>query len=303
MICTAKFHGTKQNFNRLIIRSTIILVYTPSSRIASRILGRVFLEKKMRLTPSKMPQWPKDMAPALAVLIVTMLFSFVSTDSAPLSIVQAVRKVPLRFARFTLFLSIPLLALPRLYSFIVKKKSAGLLRVEQEGRLEIRPIKHWLSRPFQGIGIGLLFGTKLLGVLQLIAGPAAGSSLLLPEGHFQFGRLLLTTLITVLISLLLSTLWTLDDLGIRYFNRRDHELKMIGKYAGVLMPVVFGFYGIVNLLGHYPAWEAFLLSSKIAVVLYPPAAVFAVLHTYFVRSRIRLFSDSGLARGGIREEG
>jgi hypothetical protein len=29
-------------------------------------------------------------------------------------------------------------------------------------QLDINPVKHWIFRPFQGIGIGLLFETKLL---------------------------------------------------------------------------------------------------------------------------------------------
>lgn len=105
------------------------------------------------------------------------------------------------------------------------------------------------------------------------------------------GRLLTITLTTVLVSLLLTILWTLDDTGIRYFNRKDQELKMIGKYAGTVMPVILGFYGIVTLLGNYSTAEAFLFIFKIAVVLYPPLAVFAVLHTYFIRSRAGAVSE------------
>jgi hypothetical protein len=181
----------------------------------------------------------------------------------------------------------------------MQKKAAALLQIEQGEKLTIRPAKHWIFRPFQGIGIGLLFGTKLLTILQIIGGPTVGTSLLIPEGHFQIARLLLITAITSFVSLLLSTLWTLDDMGIRYFNRKDQELKMIGKYAGTLMPVIFGFYGILNLFTNYPTAEALLFVCKIAVVLYPPLAIFAVLHTYFVSSRTKLFSKNGLKRGGI----
>ncbi len=88
-------------------------------------------------------------------------------------------------------------------------------------------------------------------------------------------------------------------MGIRYFNRKDQELKMIGKYAGTLMPVIFGFYGILNLFANYPTAVALFFVCKIAVVLYPPLALFAVLHTYFVRSRRASFSKDSLKRGGI----
>jgi hypothetical protein len=241
----------------------------------------------------------RDMTPALAVLFGTVMFSFFHDDFAPLTSWQAAAKVPLRFFRFAFVLCIPLYALPKVYGVIIRKKAVALLRVEQEEGLTIRPAKHWIFRPFQGIGIGLLFGTKLLAILQIIAGPTAGTSLLIPEGHFQLGRLLIITTITIFVSLLLSTLWTLDDLGIRYFNRKDQELKMIGKYAGTVMPVIFGFYGILNLLANYPTAEALLFVCKIAVVLYPPLAIFAILHTYFLRSKRDLFSKSDLERGGI----
>ncbi len=256
-------------------------------------------EGMVRSTTKDILGWSKDMVPALAVLLVTFMFSFMYGDSAFLTSWQAAYKAPLRFFRFAFLLCLPLYAVPSLYRFIVQKKASALLQTEEEGELRILPAKHWIFRPFQGIGIGLLFGTKLLTILQLIAGPTVGTSLLIPEGHFQLGRLLMITAITIFVSLLLSTLWTLDDMGIRYFNRKDQELKMIGKYAGTLMPVIFGFYGILNLLANYPTVEALLFVCKIAVVLYPPLAIFAVLHTYFVRSRSKLFSKNGLKVGGI----
>jgi hypothetical protein len=244
--------------------------------------------------------WSKDMAPALVVLVVTVIFSFLYGDSTLLTRWQAMWKAPLRFLRFALLLCGPLYALPRIYGFIVQKKTAVLLQIEQGEGLEIHPAKHWIFRPFQGIGIGLLFGTKLLSILQILAGPTVGTSLLIPEGQFQVGRLLMITGVTIFVSLLLSVLWTLDDMGIRYFNRKDQELKMIGKYAGTVMPVILGFYGILSLFVNYPPTEAFIYVCKIAVVLYPPLAVFAVLHTRYLKSKVEIFSRTKLImKGGI----
>jgi hypothetical protein len=253
----------------------------------------------VRLMVKKLPSWLRYTAPALAVLLVTVAFSLFHDSSEHLASWQAAYRAPLRCLRFAFLLCVPLYALPKIYRFIIRKKTEALLQMEQVEGLTIRPAKHWIIRPFQGIGIGLLFGTKLLTILQLIAGASVGSSLLIPESHFQLGRLLIIAAITVVVSLLLSTLWTLDDLGIRYFNRKDQELKMIGKYAGTLMPVIFGFYGILNLLANYPTAEALLFVFKIAVVLYPPLALFVVFHGYFLRSRRRLFSDSNLKKGVI----
>jgi hypothetical protein len=195
-------------------------------------------EGTVRFTKKDVLGWSKEMAPALAVLLVTLIFSFMYGDSAFLRSWQVACKAPLRFFRFAFLLCLPLYALPGIYRFIIQRKTSALLQIEEEGGLRILPAKHWIFRPFQGIGIGLLFGTKLLTVLQIIGGPVVGTSLLIPEGHFQLGRFLIITAITIFVSLLLSTLWTLDDMGIRYFNRKDQELKMIGKYAGTLMPVI-----------------------------------------------------------------
>jgi hypothetical protein len=152
----------------------------------------------------------------------------------------------------------------------------------------------------QGIGIGLLFEAKLLAALQILTGVTAQPVLFSSRGQIQLERLLVITGITVVISLLLSTLWTLDDMGIRYANRKDQELKMIGKYVGTLMPILFGLYGIFSLLDDYPARQAFVFLFRIVMILYPPFAVFAVMHFRFLRSREQQFSERTLLRtGGI----
>jgi hypothetical protein len=156
--------------------------------------------------------------------------------------------------------------------------------------LKIHPVKHWLLRPLQGIGIGLLFGAKLLSVLQVVTGAAASASLLIPKGQFQLGRFMVVAGITFLISLLLSTIWTLDDMGIRYFNRKNHEIKMIGKYMGTFMPVLFGFYGIFSLFGEYSKTEALIYLFQIVVILYPPFTFFSIFHAHFVRRNIESLS-------------
>ncbi len=165
------------------------------------------------MASDKVRRWLRGMSPVAVVLCATVVFSFFHGDVAPFTNWHNAYAAPLRFVRFASLLCIPLFALPGIYRFFTRRKANSLLQVERKRELKIEPVKHWVFRPFQGIGIGLLFGTKLLGILQLVAGPKVGSSLLVPEGHFQFGRLLLITLITVFVSLLLSTLWTLDDMG------------------------------------------------------------------------------------------
>ena len=165
--------------------------------------------------------------------------------------------------------------------------------------MTIHPVKHWLFRPFQGIGIAFLFRTKLLGMLQLIAGPSVPTSLVISRGGgFGTNRFLLTSAITVFVALFLSVLWTLDDMGIRYFNERDHELKMVGKYVGTVMPVIFGVYGVYGLMANYPAAEALLNIVRTVIILYPPFVLFTVLHTYVIKHNDAFLYTTNIVKPG-----
>jgi predicted DNA repair protein MutK len=136
-------------------------------------------------------------------------------------------------------------------------------------------------------------------MLHLIAGPSVPASLVMPRGGGLWtNRFLLTSAITVLVALFLSVLWTLDDMGIRYFNRRDHELKMVGKYVGTVMPVLFGVYGVYGLMANYPAAEALLNIMRTVIILYPPFVLFAVLHTYVIKHNDAFLYTTNIVKSG-----
>ena len=249
----------------------------------------------------KSHRWSKEVAPAILILILTISLSIFLGEFTFLRGSEAIYKGLFRFFRITLLLCLPLYLLFPIFEGlgrVVQRKNEAFFQVKEKQELEIHPVKHWLIRPFQGIGIGLLFGMKLLSVLQVMTGATATASLLIPKGQFQFGRFLIVSGITILVSLLLSTLWTLDDMGIRYFNRKNHEIRMIGKYAGTLMPILFGFYGTFSLFSEFQKTEALLYLFQVAVILYPPFAVFSVFHTHFLQKRgetllDRLFIEKG----------
>jgi len=249
-------------------------------------------------------RWSKQIMPALVVLFVTIAFYFYFGD---ITFVkgweEGIYKVFLRFFRFTLFLCLSLYLMVPIYKLIIDKLGGRLFQMEVGQELQIHPFKHWFFRPFQGIGIGLLFETKLLTTLQLVTGVVT-TPLLFPPGHFQLGRLLVISAITMAVSLLLSILWTLDDMGIRYVNLKDQEVKKIGKYLGTLMPILFGFYGIFGLVSNFPKVQALTYLFKTIVVLHPPFVVFSVFHNYFIRSKMVHFSANGkLKKGRIWREG
>ena len=108
---------------------------------------------------------------------------------------------------------------------------------------------------------------------------------ILPPGEFNPGRFFSTLAILVVVSLLLSFLWTLDDLGVRHYNKKTHEVKMIGRYLGILLPIFFGFYGIINLFEDNARFLAAQYIAQMVVVLYPPFVVFNVLHARYLAKR------------------
>ncbi|MGQ9510260.1 MAG: hypothetical protein ACUVTN_12850 [Thermodesulfobacteriota bacterium] len=241
-----------------------------------------------QISPEKCRRWSREIGHAVVILILTISLSVFLGDFTFLKGSEAIYKGLLRFSRITVQLCLPLYLLFPIFKGlgqIVRKRDEAFIQIKEKQDLEVHPVKHWLLRPFQGIGIGLLFGIKLLSVLQVMTGEAAVASLLIPKGEFQFGRFVIVSGITIFVSLLLSTLWTLDDMGIRYFNRKNHEVRMIGKYAGTLMPILFGFYGTFSLFSEFQRTEAFIYLFQIVVILYPPFAVFSVLHTHFLQKR------------------
>lgn len=242
----------------------------------------------------------EEISPALAVLFLSILFSYFFERSTLITDRGVLVRALTRFIRFALPLCLPLYVLLPVYRFVVARMKEKLLQTENRREPCVQPVKHWIFRPLQGIGIGLLFEAKLLSALQILTGVTAQPVLFSSRGQIQLERWLVITGITMVISLFLSTLWTLDDVGVRYANRKDQELKMIGKYAGTLMPILFGFYGVFSLLDDYPAQQALVFLFRIVMILYPPFAVFAVMHFRFLRSREEQFSHgTSLEQGGI----
>jgi len=252
------------------------------------------------ITKRNAGEFSREMSPALAVFLFSIFFLFLS-DNIPLTEGwELIYRTLFRFFRLTLLLCLPLYILCPIYSSVVDKIKGKLLQTEKIQELHINPIKHWMFRPFQGIGIGLLFATKLLIALQVITGVTTKPFPVLPRSQFYPGRLLVISAITVVVSLLLSLLWTLDDVGIRYVNQKDQEIRMIGKYAGIVMPIIFGFYGIFSLVSDFPILRAFTYLLRTVIILYPPFTVFAVFHAHFLKNRAEyFFPKASLRKGGV----
>lgn len=230
----------------------------------------------------------REMGPALAILLATLFVSTFITEFAFTFGMTAAWKTLFRFLRLSLVLVLPLFLLPPIFGGLqgfLNRGNRQLVRVQEDRDTAIHPLQTWVLRPFQGIGLGMLLAAKLLTFLQLYGGTVVTAEAILPPGQFQLGRFVTATAISVIVSLLLSFLWTLDDLGVRYYNRKTGEVRMIGKYVGLLLPIFFGFYGIVSLFDEYERLQAALYIAQMVIVLYPPFVVFSVLHNRYLRSR------------------
>ncbi len=242
----------------------------------------------------------KEIAPAIGVLLVVVFFSHSSGNSMVIKSWEVVYRVMFRFFRLTVLLCLPLCFLLPISGFFVCRLREKLLQTKRTEELRVIPIRHWISRPLQGIGLSLLFETKLLAALQVVTGVTAEPLVLFHRNQFQFERMWFISGITVIISLLLSTLWTLDDTGIRYVNQKNQEIKMIGKYVGTLMPVIFGLYGILSLIAAFPTGRVLSYLLKTVLILYSPFGFFAILHAHTLRRKADDLSQrASLRKGGV----
>ena len=230
----------------------------------------------------------REMGPALAILLATLIISTFITEFTFTFGAKALWKTLFRFLRLSLVLILPLFLLPSICSLVeglLNRGNRQLIQVQEDRDTAVRALKNWVIRPLQGIGLAMLIATKLLILLQLYMGSSITVHTILPPEQFNPGRFFSTMAITVIVSLLLSFLWTLDDLGVRHYNRKTGEVRMIGKYVGLLLPIFFGFYGIISLFENNTRLLAAQYIAQMVVVLYPPFVIFNVLHSRYLNSR------------------
>jgi hypothetical protein len=236
----------------------------------------------------------REMGPALALLLATLIISTFITEFTFNFGLNAIWKTILRFLRLSLLLTLPLLLLPSLCTFLEGLFNRGtrhLIQMQEDRDPAIHPLKNWVIRPFQGIGLAMLLATKLLTVLEFYTGSKITVATILPQGTFNVGRFFSLTAIGVVVSLLLSCLWTLDDLGVRHYNRKTREVRMIGKYIGLLLPIFFGFYGIISLFENNTQLLVAKYVGQMTVILYPPFVVFNVLQARYLAKREEVFLE------------
>jgi hypothetical protein len=236
----------------------------------------------------------KDIWPALFVLLLTLVISVFFTQFTFVTGLTAMWMVLLRFVRLLIVLSLPLLFISPIFFITGKLLNVGnwkVVQIKEERTRVITPLQNWFLRPLQGIGFSMLIATKLIILLGIYTGSGVNESFILPPATFHLSRFLTITAIAFAISILLSALWGLDDFGIRLYNHKTKEIRMIGRYIGVLLPIFFGFYGMLGIFQKHSQMLAIQYIIQMIVILYPPFLIFNVFHAYYIEKKKNLLLD------------
>jgi hypothetical protein len=229
-----------------------------------------------------------EIGPAVAILSATLFISIFIAEFTFTSGVRAIGLILFRFFRLSLVLALPLLLLPAVCALMqnfFNRGNRNLVQVEKERDPTFHPMKSWILRPIQGIGLAMMVATKLMDLLQIYTGSTLSMETIFPPREFNPWNFITATAVGVVISLLLSFLWSLDDLGIRFYNKKTRELKMIGRYLGLFLPIFAGFYGIVSHFENYTHLVAAKYLGQMVIILYPPFVLFSVLHSRYLIKR------------------
>jgi hypothetical protein len=244
----------------------------------------------------------QDAGPALALLLGSLILSTFVTEISSNFGLSALWKTLFRFLRLSLLLTLPLLLLPTVCTLlegVFNHRTRQLIHPPEDPNPAIRPLKNWVIRPFQGIGLAMLLATKLLTLLAIYSGSKITLDSILPQGEFHAGRFISSIGIGVGVSLLLSFLWAMDDLGVRYYNRKTGEVRMFGRYVGLLLPIFFGFYGIISLFENNTQLTVAKYLAQMVVVLYPPFVVLKVLHSRYLGGHKEILLKRLKIKGGV----
>jgi hypothetical protein len=228
-----------------------------------------------------------EFSPAIVVLAATFVVSFYAGTAEGLYLVQSHVRTLVRFLAITMILLAPLPILPSFILFAGKRlRDEGFFGRLVKGEMSSAPFRKsllWITRPLQGIGMSLLFSNQFLNLFRTF-----------PEASFLDAliRPILFIVVSVPISILFSTIWSLDDLGVRLYLKQSGEVRLVGSYVGTILPVASGALGIYSLLQRSSPVDALLLLGLMVMALYPPYVLLAVIHDKFLGQRkVRLFEN------------
>lgn len=225
--------------------------------------------------------------PALLVLMLTMIISFLTGHPEDFFLTRSVWVIPVRFVIVTLMLLAPVLLLPRLLAIVGNMaKNQGvfglLVKTSMNTNEGLSKLVAWVLRPLQGVALSMIFAERFLNLLEFSIGTSNAQHL---------ARLTLFMVASVLVSLFLSTIWALDDLGVKFYYDRTSEVRTAGSSVGTVLPLITGAVGVSSLFHLNSPVDALIGLVGIVMVLYPPYLLFAVSYHEFVRRRSAVLSE------------
>jgi hypothetical protein len=236
----------------------------------------------MRFTVSSALRVAISVSPALLILVLTVMISLMTGHPNGLFLSRSIKGVLIRFVLVTLIFVAPVLILPHLLAVVVNmEKNGGPFGqfVRAASYQELSKPDAWVLRPLQGIGLSMIFAERLVNFLEFL--PA---------------RLVLFFMGSVLVSLFLSVVWALDDLGVRIYNRKTGEVHMAGKSIGIVLPLITGAIGISSLFHLSSPADAWAELLEIVMVLYPSYVFFIIFHKEFIKKRMASLMEGFLLK-------
>lgn len=231
--------------------------------------------------------WPAGLVLAATHFIAYLGWEF-THDPGP----AALGQVLWRSARLGAALALPLLLLPWLCGLagrLLNRPPRRLIRMQTPHDVAHTRLQTWLLRPLQGVGLAMLLLSRVLAAVRLYRGDLLHATDIPSPGQADPWLHISGVAILACSSLVLSLLWTLDDLGIRLHNQKTGEVRLLGRYLGLLLPLTVGIYGFFTIFDERSHILALDLIGLFAVVLYPPLVLLVWLHgRYLARQQADL---------------
>ncbi len=220
--------------------------------------------------------------PGFLILGATMFISWITGHPGDLFLSYSTIGILIRFVLVSLVLLTPMAFLPRLVAVAGNWKDDGvfgkLVKSDAIPHQEFSWYVDLLIRPMQGIGLCLVFAERFLNFLGLSTGTS--------YANIAFrSTVFALTLANPLISFFLSLMWTFDDLGVKLYNRKAGEVRLLGSSVGVVLPLITGAIGVISLFHRAMMLDALSDLAESMMVLYPPYLLFVVVHHEFLTRR------------------
>ena len=230
---------------------------------------------------------PLAVSLALLVLALTLIISSATGQPEGLFLSRSTIGILIRFVISAPILVAPIAILPIVLASVVNLGNGffgQFVKTKANPHHEFDVSLDLVVRPSQGIALSMLFAEKFLNFLEYSTGTSY-VSIVVRSTVFAF------MMVNPLISLFLSFIWALDDLGVRIFDRKTGEVRMPGSIVGTILPLIAGAVGVSSLFRRTFFVDALIDLLGVFMVLYPPYALFIIFYHELVRRRGAALSE------------